>query len=68
MVAAREPTVFLALGREEDPDSALGLERERGLARELQRAEVEPACWEFAQGVQDAQVAVDEQAARGSPQ
>ena len=66
--AARERTVFLALGHEEDPDWELVLEPERGLARALQRAEVAQACWEFAQGVQDALVGVNEQAARGSPQ
>ena len=65
---ARGRKAFLVLGHEADPDWALGLERERGLARALQRAGVEQVCWAFAQGVQDALVTVDEQAARGSPQ
>ena len=65
-MAAREPTVFQALGHEEDPEWALGPERERGLARELPRvrAEAEQAYWEFAQ---DERVA-DESAGRSSPQ
>jgi len=68
-VAARERKAFLALGHEEDPDWGLGLERERGLARALQRVRVvEQACWEFAQSVRDALVGVDEPAARGYPQ
>ena len=68
MVAAQEPTVFQALGHEEDQDWALGLERERGLARAPQRARAEPVCWEFGQGVQDALVADEEREERGSPQ
>ena len=67
MAAAREPTVFLALGHEEDPDWALGLERERALELGPQQAGAEQACWEFAPGVQDARAA-EEQAARSSPQ
>ena len=64
-MAAREPTVFRALGHEEDPEWALGLERARRLARELERGRgrVEQACWEFAQGAQDALVGGDERAA-----
>ena len=68
-MAARERTVFLGLGHEEGPGWALVLELARGLARALQRGRVvEQACWEFAQGVRDALVGVDEPAARGYPQ
>ena len=48
---APEPRAFLALGHEEDPDWALGLERARGPARELRQAGAKRACWEFLPGV-----------------
>ena len=67
-MAAQEPTVFLALGHEADPEWALSPERERGLARAPQRARVEQAYWEFGQGAQDARVADEEREERGLQQ
>ena len=62
---APEPRAFLALGHEEDPDWALGLERARGPARELRQAGAKRACWEFLPGVAGARVIADGPAARG---
>jgi hypothetical protein len=63
-----EPKAFLALDHAEDPDWTQPLERALGLEREPQRAGVELACCEFAQVVQDARAAEEEQAAQDSPQ